>query len=77
MPQNFEKKLAAVYGPNWRIPDPFWKKILAPAMPPYLKQIQLSERDLLEIAERSPLEKETIQSLVARENHPSTPSQAS
>ena len=77
VPQNFEKKLAAVYGPHWRIPDPFWKKIPGPAMPQYLKQIQLSARDLLEIAERSPLEKETIQSLVAQENNSSTQSKAS
>jgi hypothetical protein len=72
VPQNFEKKLAAVYGPNWRIPDPFWKKVMAPTMPQYLRQIQLSERDLLEIAERSPLEKESIQFLVDQNNNHST-----
>ena len=64
VPQNFEKKLAAVYGSSWRIPDPFWKKILDPALKKFFRMIRLSEADLLEIAELSPVEKDRIQSLV-------------
>lgn len=66
VPQNHEKKLAAVYGSGWRIPDPFWKKILDPALKKFFRQIRLSEDDLLEIAELSPVERDMIQSLVAQ-----------
>jgi hypothetical protein len=66
VPRNYEMKLAAVYGPSWRTPDPFWKKILAPELKRFFKQIRLSEDDLLEIAELFPAERDQIRSFVAQ-----------
>ena len=73
VPRDYEKKLAAVYGPDWHTPDPFWEKIRPPALQEYFRQIQLSEGDLLEIADLSPTEREPILSLIAQDkNKPSS-----
>lgn len=65
VPQHVDKKVAAVYGQNWRYPDPFWKKVRSPEIVEYRKQIMLTERDCLEIASVSKLEGERIKQLIS------------
>jgi hypothetical protein len=60
IPANYEKKLAAVYGENWRTPDPFWAKQRSPSVKKFLKKISFTKTDLRLIAEHSPKERDTI-----------------
>lgn len=64
VPRNYEKKLEAVYGPSWRAPDPFWKKVRTPEIKEFRRQIMLQPEDLLEIAEVSPTEGDYLREVV-------------
>ncbi len=66
VPREIEKKVAAVYGPGWKTPDPFWKKVRSPAIQAYREQLMLTNDDLLEIAAVSPHEGERLRQLVER-----------
>ena len=64
IPKNLEKKVAAVYGPGWRTPDPLWKKIRTPEILAYREQISLTAEDLLEVAAVSQREGKRLRQLV-------------
>jgi len=64
VPKDVEKKVAAVYGPGWRTPDPLWTKVRSPEIIAYREQISLTPEDLLEVAAVSPKEGARIRELV-------------
>lgn len=61
VPRHYEKKVEAVYGPGWRSPDPFWKKVKSERIIQYRQQIMLNQQDFLEIAKYSRAEGEQMQ----------------
>jgi hypothetical protein len=65
VPNNFKKKVAAVYGEAWHSPDPFWKKIKSSEIIEYRISIMLTKEDFLEIAEYSQHDGEFIRETIA------------
>ena len=66
VPNQVEKKVAAVYGVGWRTPDPFWKKVKSDTIKSYRREIMLTEKDFLELAEFSIREGEFICDMISR-----------
>lgn len=64
VPKNMERKVAAVYGPGWRHPDPFWRKVKSPDTIAYRKTIMLTDDDLRAIAQVSRREGALLQQLL-------------
>lgn len=67
VPRDMERKVAAVYGPGWRHPDPFWRKVKSREIIAYRRTIMLTDDDLRAIAEVSQREGELLRRLLDAE----------